>query len=70
MKSEFLNLRPGFLVLSFHYHPFTCNSTLRAILCKNQTKWEMKNFEPPTQIYLKVGSHEECSKMSVIEVIT
>ena len=23
---------------------------LRAILCKNQTKWEMKNFEPPTQI--------------------
>ena len=21
---------------------------LRAILCKNQTKWEMKNFDPPT----------------------
>ena len=21
-------------------------SSLRAILCKNQTKWEMKNFDP------------------------
>ena len=43
---------------------------LRAILCKNQTKWEMKNFEPPTKIYMEVGPNEECSKMSVIEVIT
>ena len=43
---------------------------LRAILCNNQTKWEMKNFEPPTQIYMEVGPHEECSKMSIIEVIT
>lgn len=42
----------------------------RAILCKNQTKWEMKNFEPPTQIYMEVGPHEGCSKMSIIEVIT
>ena len=24
------------------------NPILRAILCKNQTKWEMKNFDPPT----------------------
>ena len=31
---------------------------LRAVLCKNQTKWEMKNFEPPTQIYMEVGPHE------------
>ena len=30
----------------------------------------MKNFEPPTQIYMEVGPHEECSKMSLIEVIT
>ena len=42
---------------------------LRAILCKNQTKWEMENFEPPTQIYMEVGPHEECSEMSIIEVI-
>ena len=44
--------------------------TLRAVLCKNQTKLEMKNFEPPTQIYMEVGPHEGCSKMSIIEVIT
>ena len=43
---------------------------LRAVLCKNQTKLEMKNFEPPTQIYMEVGPHEGCSKMSIIEVIT
>ena len=43
---------------------------LRAVLCKNQTKWEMKNFEHPTQIYMEVGPHEGCSKMSIIEVIT
>ena len=46
------------------------SSILRAILCKNQRKWEMKNFEPPTQIYLEVGPHEGCSRMSIIEVIT
>ena len=43
---------------------------LRAVLCKNRTKWEMKNFEHPTQIYMEVGPHEGCSKMSIIEVIT
>ena len=43
---------------------------LRAILCKNQTKWEMKNFEHPTQIYMVVGPHEGCSKMPITEVIT
>ena len=43
---------------------------LRAILCKNQTKWEMKNFDPPTQICMEVGPHEGCSKMSIIRVIT
>ena len=43
---------------------------LRAILCKNQTKWEMKNFDPPNQIYMAVGPHEGCLKMSIIEVIT
>ena len=43
---------------------------LRAVLCKNQTKLEMKSFEPPTQIYMEVGPHEGCSKMSIIEVIT
>ena len=43
---------------------------LRAILCKNQTKWEMKNFDPPNQIYMEVGPHEGWSKMSIIEVIT
>ena len=46
------------------------NANLRAVLCKNQTKWEMKNFEPPSQIYMEVGPHEGCSKMSIIEVIT
>ena len=30
----------------------------RAILCKNQTKWEMKNFDPPTQICTQVASIE------------
>ena len=54
-----VDIRPDFLV------PY-----LRAILCKNQTKWETKNFEPLTQIYMEVGPHEECSKMSLIEVIT
>ena len=34
--------------------------SLRAVLCKNQTKWEMKNFEPPTPIYMEVGPHEGC----------
>ena len=29
----------------------------------------MKNFERPTQIYMEVGPHEGCSKMSIIEVI-
>ena len=43
---------------------------LRAILSKNQTNFEMKNFEPPTQIYMAVGPHEGCSKMPIIEVIT
>ena len=43
---------------------------LRAVLCKNQRKWEIKNFEPPTQIYMEVGPHEGCSKMSITEVIT
>ena len=43
---------------------------LRAILCKNQTKLEMKNFDPPTQIYMEVGPHEGYSKISIIEVIT
>ena len=33
---------------------------LRAVLCKNQTKLEMKNFEAPTQIYMEVGPHEGC----------
>ena len=41
---------------------------LRAILRKNQTKLEMKNFDPPTQIYMEVGPHEGCSKMSIIDV--
>ena len=41
-------------------------ASLGAILCKNQSKWEMKNFEPPTQIYMEVGPHEGCSKMSII----
>ena len=45
-------------------------SCLRAVLCKNQTKLEMKNFEPPSQIYMEVGRHDGCSKMSIIEVIT
>ena len=27
--------------------------TLRAILCKNQTKWEMKNFDPPLKFAWK-----------------
>ena len=48
----------------------TCHATLRGVLCKNQTKWEIKNFEPTTQIYMEVGPHEGCSKMSIIEVIT
>ena len=26
---------------------------LRAILCKNQTKWEMKNFDPPLKFAWK-----------------
>ena len=39
---------------------------LRAVLCKNQTKWEMKNFEPPTQIYMEVGPHEGCYKCCII----
>lgn len=43
---------------------------LRAILSKNQITWEMKNFEPPSEIYMEVGPYEGCSKMSVIEVIT
>ena len=30
----------------------------------------MKIFEPPTQIYMEVGPHEGCSKMSIIEVMT
>ena len=52
-----------YLIVLFFLH-------LRAVLCKNQTKLEMKNFEPPTQIYMEVGPHEGCSKMSIIEVIT
>ena len=44
--------------------------SLKAILCKSQTKLEMKNFDPPTQIYMEVGPHEGCSKMPIIEVIT
>ena len=35
-------------------------ANLRAVLCKNQTKWEMKNFELPTQIDMEVGPHEGC----------
>ena len=48
-------------------------TNLRAFLCKNQTKLEMKNFDPPprpTQIYMEVGPHEVCSKMPIIELIT
>ena len=45
-------------------------SNLRAVLCKNRTKGQMKNFQHPTQIYMEVGPHEGCSKMSIIEVIT
>ena len=64
MKSSYLDeYFHSLLVLVFF-------SSLRAILYKDQTKWEMKNFEPPTQIYMEVGPHEGCSKMSVIEVIT
>ena len=43
---------------------------LRANLRKNQTEWELKIFEASTQIYMEVGLYEECSKMSIIEVIT
>ena len=42
----------------------------RTVSLKNQTKWEMRNFEPPTQFYMEVGPQDGCSKMSIIEVIT
>lgn len=59
------------LKLTVHLSPIILRCSLRAILCiKNQTKWEMKDFEHPTQIYMEVGPHEGCSKMSIIEVIT
>ena len=44
---------------------------LRAILCENQTKWEMKIFyPPPTQVGMQEDIHGGCSKMAIIEVIT
>ena len=55
---------------SYFDHFLVLKHYLRAILCKNQTKWEMKNFDPPTQIYMEIGLQEGCSKMSIIEVIT
>ena len=67
---------PNYFKLSRTYTNYTIRLKLpklhhlRALLCKNQTKWEMKNFEPPTQIYMEVGPREGCSKMSIIEVIT
>ena len=43
--------------------------SLRAILCNNQTKWEMKNFDP-LLICMQVDIHGGCSKVAIIEVIT
>ena len=43
-------------------------SALRAILCKNQTKLEMKNFYPPNQIYMEVGPHKGCVKINELRM--
>ena len=66
IKYFFFN-KPFFAIRTTLDKMFSMAKDLRAVLCKNQTKWEMKNFEPPTQIYMEVGPHEGCSKMSIIE---
>ena len=51
---------PMVLVMTKNYLTFlACTTTscyLRAILCKNQTKWEMKNFVPPTPVCVQIDN--------------
>ena len=67
---KFLSPLSKFIDLSLTDQIRLYASLLGAILRKNQTKWEMENFEPPTKIFIEVGPYEGCSKMSIIEVIT
>ena len=41
---------------------------LRTSLCKNQTSWEMKTFNPPFKFCKQLGTQGECTKMPFLKV--
>ena len=42
-----------FFIMCHHSLDVSGQPLLSAILCKNQTKWEMKNFDPPLKFACK-----------------